>query len=1003
MDNSNIPKNPYIIGRPIFEEKMFFGRQSLFHFLENHLQNGVKIILLHGQRCIGKSSVLSQIPRFVPQNEFKFVSFDLQGKSQSSLSDVLQSLALQILKSLEIDEHKITPPTVEQLETELDIFFRNFLSAVYQELEHKNLVLLLDEFDIESNYNTYCAAERFFPYVKFLIEQQDKLFVVPILGRQLDDLPKLREIFQEYPYYEIGLLDEISARLLITQPTEGVLQYEEDALKTILELSAGHPYFTQIICFTIFEQAREENNWLVTHTEVEKVVDKVIEIAEEKLTWLWDGLPIPEQVIFSTVAEAQNIASSQGELSIQGPLTLLKKHGVVQTEQLIQARKRLIERGFLDDLGCSMKVELISLWLVKRYPVQREIRELENLDSEAHDLYQLASKLRQQGEKQKALKLYQQTLDFNPNYFSALFAIAEGYLEAENFRKAVTSYKRAYKVDPIYTQEGYVKSLLGYGHKLIEQGELTQAQNQFNRVLKIEPINVIALEKLQKIEENKEEYSNDSSIKDKPRVILLGATATALIIAIFMSIGYYLGSNLCTIGQTRINGKCVVNNGNKNKQIPTEQREPERFSSGERPIFPASLNANRNLGIEAFKKGDYSQAADFFKKAVIADRSDPELLIYYNNALARKQGSPFTLAAVVSVGNSQDSDREILRGVAQAQNQFNASKGLNNQLLEIVIANDSNQPEKSQKIAQELIKDKSVLGVIGHNSSDATNAALPEYEKAGLATISPISTSTSLTASGEVLFRIASTDYDAGNKLAEYVKNKLRVDKVVIFHNAENTYSNSLKDAFTNNFQKVGGNVVRKIDLNNPNMNAEAEVRRSRFADKASVALLFPDKKLIAQSIKIAKANAPLPKDKRLKLLGGDALYTGTTLSAGGEAIDGLILAVPWFAKLPQSENFSSSANKQWGGQPSWRTATSFDATQAFIKVLSNDASRFTVLQKLRSVEISARETSGNALKFNQQRENEKAEPVLVQVVKSKPGFQKSGVDFGLLKSKNNK
>ena len=996
MENSNITNNPYIINRPTFEEKMFFGRQNLFQFLEKHLHNGVKTILLHGQRCIGKSSVLYHIPRFIPQDQFKFVCFDLQGKSQSSLSDVLHSLAIQIVKSLTIDESKIKLPNVEQLETDLNIFARNFLPAVYQELGGKKLVLLLDEFDVISNYNAYCAAERFFPYLKSCMEQQDKLFVVPMLGRQLDDLPKLSQLFQEYPYYEINVLDDSSARLLITKPTEGVLQYEEDALKTIIELSTGHPYFTQIICFTIFEQARQENNYLVTRTDVEKVLAQAIEKAEEKLAWLWDGLPILEKVVFSAVAEAQNIAYAKGELNTQGPLTLLKKYGIVQTEQLIQARKRLIERGFLDDLGCNIKIEFIRLWLLKNYPVQREIRKLENLDSEAHELYQLAAKLRQQGENQKALKLYQQTLDFNPNYFSAIFALAEGYLEAEDFRKAITFYKRVYKLDPIYTQEGYIQSLLGYGHKLIEQGEITQAQKQFNQVLKIEPNNSFALEKLQEIEEETETSSNALS-KKKPRVLLFGVSAMVLVVATFMSIGYYVGSNLCAPGQIRVNGKCVVNSANKGKQNPAEEREPERLSSGERPIFPAAINANRNLAIAAFKRGDYSQAADLFKKAVIADRSDPELLIYYNNALARKQGNPFTLAAVVSIGNSQNSDKEILRGVAQAQNQFNAAKGLNNQLLEIVIANDSNQSEKAQKVAYELSTYKSVLGVIGHNSTDTINGALPAYQKADLAMISPVSTSTSLTAPSDVLFRLAPTDQKAGRKLAEYVKNSLRTDKVVIFHNPANTYSNNLKESFENNFKQVGGSVVRTVDLNSPNMKAETEVRRTRFTDKVSVALLFPDKKLTEQAMKIAKANAPLPKDKKLKLLGGDALYSGTTLSAGGEAADGLIIAVPWFAKLSQAENFSKVAIKQWGGQPSWRTATSFDATQAFIKTLSSDASRSTVLQKLRDLDIAAKETSGNALKFNPQQENEKAEPVLVQVVKSRPGFQKSGVDFGVL------
>ncbi|MFM6611019.1 MAG: ABC transporter substrate-binding protein, partial [Dolichospermum sp.] len=55
----------------------------------------------------------------------------------------------------------------------------------------------------------------------------------------------------------------------------------------------------------------------------------------------------------------------------------------------------------------------------------------------------------------------------------------------------------------------------------------------------------------------------------------------------------------------------------------------------------------------------------------------------------------------------------VLRGVAQAQDQFNRNKGLTGRLLEIVIANDNDDPKQAQQIAQQLVKDDSILGVIG--------------------------------------------------------------------------------------------------------------------------------------------------------------------------------------------------------------------------------------------------------------------------------------------------
>ncbi|NJN48892.1 MAG: hypothetical protein HC805_02685 [Alkalinema sp. RL_2_19] len=52
-------KNPYIIGRPVSESDRFFDRENLFRFLTDSLPQA-QVILLHGQRRIGKSSVLTQ-------------------------------------------------------------------------------------------------------------------------------------------------------------------------------------------------------------------------------------------------------------------------------------------------------------------------------------------------------------------------------------------------------------------------------------------------------------------------------------------------------------------------------------------------------------------------------------------------------------------------------------------------------------------------------------------------------------------------------------------------------------------------------------------------------------------------------------------------------------------------------------------------------------------------------------------------------------------------------
>jgi len=365
----------------------------------------------------------------------------------------------------------------------------------------------------------------------------------------------------------------------------------------------------------------------------------------------------------------------------------------------------------------------------------------------------------------------------------------------------------------------------------------------------------------------------------------------------------------------------------------------------------------------------------------------------------RQEGSPFTLAAVVPVGEEEEKEsaERMLRGVAQAQDKFNNSGGLNDRLLEIVIANDDNNPEKSIKVAEQLVEDKEVLGVIGHYSSNASRAALATYETANLATISPTSTSTLLRS--DVFFRTIPSDSAAGKKLAEYAIRILGIKKVVIFYNPLKPYSNSLEDAFTENFIKLKGSVVDKIDLSNQNLNLREIVSRSVFADGAEAALLFPDTTKTSVALDIAKVIANLiaasnhPERRGLKWLGGDDLYTNITLTEGGQAVEGLIIAVPWFREEPDSKEFSEAAKEKWGEEEvSWVTAGSFDATQAFIKALSPNASRSTVLRRLATIDISSRETSGEPLQFTPEGERD-SEPVLVEVVRDGSRF-----DFKLVK-----
>ncbi|KYC38202.1 hypothetical protein WA1_38320 [Scytonema hofmannii PCC 7110] len=1001
MNNSTSRRNPYIIGRPSHEPEKFFGRESLFQFIEHNLSRGKKVILLHGQRRIGVSSVLHQIPHKVAQDKFAFVLFDLQGYSHSSLSDILYNLAEAIVEDLDLSSEMIAIPSNEELYKDPNIFSNNFLAQVFQELGERNLVLLLDEFDVVSSDSEILhQGDSFLRYLQSFLNKQKKLFIIPVVGRFKDDLQDLLDLFKNAPYQKVDLLDELSARRLITKPAQDILEYEEDAIKAILQLSAGHPYLIQAICFNLFIQATIEEKSTVTPSDVQDIVDKAIESATGGLTWFWDGLSISEKVVFSAIAEAQQIAIEQNQPFPEDPFALLRRSGVIPTDDLLKAAQKLTLNDFLDDTHRRVKIELVRRWLVRYHPLQETIWKLEEIGKEEiNKLEGEAIQLHKTGNLQETIDCYVKILNLNPNHFSTLLVLAERYLDVRNFEKALELYQRAYQIDSTHNKERLLLARETYGNNLINQREFIKAKIQFEKVLEIEPDRVSAKYKLRDIEAeiSQQQLDRDLDISEQYLPILSEQTPKtrirqpsiilsiiAAVIALVGGIGIYQISTSCSGGQQKVNGSCVSIPLITATPIPTPTQTSipgnieSKISRGERTLFFSITNAERDQGLEAFQKGNYSQAVELFQKAIVRDRKDPEVRIYYNNAQARdnaqarKKSNPLTLAVVVPADNAKSISQQILRGVAQAQEQFNTEGGLNGRLLEIVIANDGNNPDQAKQIAQQLVNDQSVLGIIGHNSSRMTQAALPVYKREGIPIVS--STSTANTLDGNVFFRTAPPDETSAKTLAEYAQ-RVALKKVVIFYNPNDPYSNSFREEFSKNF-KDKERIFRKVDLTDEKLNIEQELKDS-VSQQVQAVMLFSDVDHTSVALEIAKVNAN--NKLGLKLLGGESLYNQKTLQDGGNAVEGLVIVVPWFREAPQSKKFASEAKQLWGGAVSWSTATSFDATQAFIKSLRFNPSRATILQELRKINLPANQTSGDVLKFNHEGERQN-KPILVKV-----------------------
>jgi branched-chain amino acid transport system substrate-binding protein len=458
-----------------------------------------------------------------------------------------------------------------------------------------------------------------------------------------------------------------------------------------------------------------------------------------------------------------------------------------------------------------------------------------------------------------------------------------------------------------------------------------------------------------------------------------------LVLSLLITLGLAGGGIwwLTNRGGMKVGGLSPENQTFSNKSPQSQQSIEQRLSAGNKLLIAGGATAKKQEAVGAIASGNYSAAIANLETSLQANRNDPEALIYLNNARIGNQKS-YSIAAAVPIGSDVNAALEILRGVAQAQNELNQSGGIGGIPLKVLIANDDNNPEIASQIAGDLAKNSEVLGVIGHFGSDVTLAASKVYQQNQLVAISPTSTSVQLSGVGSNIFRTVPSDRFAANALSRYMLTKLQKKKAVVFFNSASNYSKSLKDEFTTAVYADGGQIVSVFDFANGNFNA-AESVKNALAQGAEVMMLASNSATIDQALQVVQVNA-----KRLPLLAGDGAYTAKMLQIGGAGATDMVLAVPWHILADPQSNFPQTSKQLWNAEVSWRTALAYDATRALIVGLERNPTRTGIQQALSASDFSAKGASG-AIRFLPSGDRNRA----VQLVTIKPGNRTSyGYDF---------
>ena len=80
------------------------------------------------------------------------------------------------------------------------------------------------------------------------------------------------------------------------------LVYDDLALDKILRVTAGHPYFLQLVCYTLVKQANQQKTGYVTISDVNVALGDMLRLGEVHFAYLWQRSNPAERAVLAAAA-----------------------------------------------------------------------------------------------------------------------------------------------------------------------------------------------------------------------------------------------------------------------------------------------------------------------------------------------------------------------------------------------------------------------------------------------------------------------------------------------------------------------------------------------------------------------------------------------------------------------------------------------------------------------------------------------------------------------------
>ena len=249
--------------------------------------------------------------------------------------------------------------------------------------------------------------------------------------------------------------------------------------------------------------------------------------------------------------------------------------------------------------------------------------------------------------------------------------------------------------------------------------------------------------------------------------------------------------------------------------------------------------------------------------------------------------------------------------------------------VEIVEYDDKSDSDEAAIIAENIVSDEDIWGVIGHFASGICMVAAPTYQDAEYVNISPTSSHADYSSIGDYIFRNNTVITVETRTGAEMAVNDLGGQAIGVL-SIDSEWGQSAGNAMEANIQDIGGNFVLRQEVSTDAVDFATEIANFKAAgcDVIMVAGMYGTLAPFA----VACNNS----DYDVKLVGCSNAYTNNLIEIAGEAAEGIYAPVSFFAGSTDEriQAYVAAYTEAYGAAPSALTTQAYDSTGILLEAI---------------------------------------------------------------------